>query len=167
MSDYVVHSISGLLRTLASQALVGAILVGVLQGHRVLAAIALVAAALFGIQTARRAWVRLAAGPDGILLCFPVTGRSVGRGAGTQQRAAAWSSVRRVVILPSTETVRVVLKHDAPMPAWLTRRVIDPTDAESGVAYERQVPGLDPVALESVVRACSPGTEVRTDLTTY
>lgn len=176
MKEYVVTTgrglAVGLLPTLLTAVAV-VVFLGVIRDSWIIAVIAALVSVAFGIPEARSGWRRLVVDETGVSLAFPREPGRRGRGrTGVSRRSSQWTSVRRLVVVPASSAeassaepgpalLRVVLRPDAPLPPWVRARVIDPNDPEGGVSYEREVPGLDPVALESAVRSFAPYVEVQ------
>jgi hypothetical protein len=163
---YVVHSPAGLVRQtaflLAYPVVIGLAL-GLLKGTWWIGPVVLVAVLALSVSSLRAAWTRLRADRESISLSFthrPVS--TTGRLPGTTRRLVAWPWVHRVEVDTATETVRVVVRADAPLPPWEHGRVIDTRDPESGPVLERRVPGVDAAALHRLVASVSPTTVVVT-----
>ncbi len=159
--QYVVCNTADAMRQLAfgllgSGVFVG--LVGLTRGNWGFAGLAVAIALVFFGLSAFRAWKGVVVGPAGI-------GMTTRRGSSRQDSRRAqspWHSIHRVELFPAEENIRVWLRADAPLPEWVTGRIIDPTQPEVGGSWERVVPGLDPVAFELAVRAHAPHVEVHT-----
>lgn len=105
---------------------------------------------LLGINAARKASQALRVDSAGIMLNFP---HSSGRGGLVyEQRLMRWSDVDEVILRSADESVQVVLTADAPLPGWMTARVVHPDDPQSRIRLRRTVKGLDVSACATAVR---------------
>jgi hypothetical protein len=112
---------------------------------------------LVGGWLMRRRALRFRADANGIMLAAPVAGAA--DLSATRRREVGWGSVDTVTV--AGERVCVTLRHDAPLPGWMTARISDPSNPDDQVVIADDVAGIDPHRLQAVLHSAAPGVRFR------
>lgn len=157
-ASYVVRRWSGLWRLAGS--VVPVLAVGVALGlvqHRLLLNVVTVAVALaIGLRGFDGATAALRVDADGITW----NDASVRLAPGAGRRTVPWSSMHDVGVVEG-EAVTLRLRNDAPKPAWMTARVLDPGAPDDRTVVEGSAPGVEGARLQAVAQSRAPEVCVR------